>query len=387
MSKQSSIIFGISLTALLLVCAARPVGTRVFAADWPQWRYDAGRTAASPEQLHDELHLQWTRRLPPPEPAWPKYPRLCFDTSYEPVVMGKTMFVPSMVTDSVTALDTDTGAERWRFYTDGPVRFAPVASKGKVYFVSDDGHLYCVDAGAGKLLWKYRGLPSERKDRKVLGNDRLISLWPARGGPVLDDGNIYFAAGIWPFEGVYIYSLDAETGKLVWLNKDSGCIEHAQLDHGMKPEDRPEGGISPQGYFAVIGDRLFVPSGRAMPGLIDRNSGKLEPYCSLWGGGINLEKGCWYLSGIGKHFFQSGDVYDLAVGTRLQIDPANRKELGEFREMVLTTDAVYFSHPVNKPRGYRPAGVGYDRIVAWDMTKDPQLKDWKAEKGHEWMNS
>ena len=30
----------------------------------------------------------------------------------------------------------------------------------------------------GKLLWKFRGGPS---DRKILGNERLISTWPARG--------------------------------------------------------------------------------------------------------------------------------------------------------------------------------------------------------------
>ena len=375
-----------TFTLLLLACAVCAAGTPASAADWPQWRHDAGRTAASPEELAAELHLEWIRHLPLPRPAWPKYPRLCFDVSYEPVAMAGTMFVPSMVTDSITALETDTGAEKWEFHADGPVRLAPVAYGGKVYFVSDDGHLYCLGAASGQLLWKFRGLPPDQKDRKVLGNDRLISLWPARGGPVLADGKIYFAAGVWPFEGVYIYALDAETGKLIWSNKDSGCIEHAQLDHGMQPDARPEGGLSPQGYLALIGDRLFVPSGRAMPGFLDPRSGKLERYCSSWGGRINLEKGSWYLSGIGKHFFQSGDVYDLASGLRLAIDPANRKELGEFREMVLTADAVYYSRPVNEMRGYRPAGVGYDRVVAWDITEVPELNDWKAEEGHEWMN-
>ena len=29
--------------------------------DWPMWRYDAGRRAASPEQLPAEMHLQWVR--------------------------------------------------------------------------------------------------------------------------------------------------------------------------------------------------------------------------------------------------------------------------------------------------------------------------------------
>ena len=71
-------------------------------------------------------------------------------------MLGSTMFVPSMVTDSVTALDTATGGERWRFFAGGPVRFAPVAWEGRVYFVSDDGHLYCLDADDGSLRWKFR---------------------------------------------------------------------------------------------------------------------------------------------------------------------------------------------------------------------------------------
>ena len=150
--------------------------------DWPMWRHDANRSAASPVELPAQLHLQWKRELPAPRPAFPYDNRLCFDISYEPVVMGKTMFVPSMVTDSVTALDTDTGAEKWKFYADGPVRFAPVAWKGKVYFVSDDGHLYCLHAGTGALLWTFTPVPQAARDQKLLGHERLISRWPARGG-------------------------------------------------------------------------------------------------------------------------------------------------------------------------------------------------------------
>ena len=97
------------------------------AADWPQFRYDAGRTAATSHQLPSELHLQWVRELALPAPAFPGNVRLEFDASYEPVVLGQTMFVPSMITESVTALDTTTGQQRWRFFAEGPVRFAPVA--------------------------------------------------------------------------------------------------------------------------------------------------------------------------------------------------------------------------------------------------------------------
>ncbi len=231
----------------LIVHAAKLEEVR--AADWPTWRHDANRTAATPAELPAQLHLQWKRILHPPRPAFPNDPRLCFDSSYEPVVMGKTLFVPSMVTDSVTALDTRTGAVRWEFFADGPVRFAPIAWRGKVYFVSDDGHLYCVEAVSGKLVWKARGAPAHLADHKLLGNGRLISRWPARGGPVLAGDVIYFAAGVWPFEGVYVCAVGAETGKLLWRNSQCSFIEKGLIDHGT----RRDTGLSPQGYLAVIG--------------------------------------------------------------------------------------------------------------------------------------
>ena len=54
-----------------------------------------------------------------------------FDRIYEPVVAGKRMYVGSMVNDRLTAYDTDTGRELWRFYVDGPVRLAPSVADGK----------------------------------------------------------------------------------------------------------------------------------------------------------------------------------------------------------------------------------------------------------------
>ncbi|KPK42804.1 MAG: hypothetical protein AMJ65_07150, partial [Phycisphaerae bacterium SG8_4] len=198
--------------------------TELFGGDWPQFRYDAGRTAASEEKLAEQLHLQWIREFGAPRPAFPLEVRLGFDASYEPVVAGETMFVPSMVNDSVTALSTATGAEQWRFFAEGPVRFAPVVWRGKVYFASDDGYLYCLSADDAELLWKFRGLPAGMQDRKLLGHGRLISLYPVRGGPVFVDGVIYFAAGLWPGDGVFVHALDAKSGRPIWSNTDSDHI-------------------------------------------------------------------------------------------------------------------------------------------------------------------
>ncbi|MCF7973221.1 MAG: PQQ-binding-like beta-propeller repeat protein [Phycisphaerae bacterium] len=237
------------------------------AGDWPQWRYDVGHGASTPEALSQELQLQWVRQLPRPHAAWPiSQHKLQFDRSYEPMVMGKLIFVPSMVSDNVTAFDTETGQESWRFYTGGPVRFAPVGWQGRLYVVSDDGYLYCLDAEKGTLLWQFRGGPSEYR---VLGNERLISMWPARGAPVLEDGTVYFAASIWPFMGTFIHALDAVTGKVVWTNSASAS------DFILQPHASPAfAGVAPQGYMSVSGDKLLVASGRSVPAVYDRHTGQ-----------------------------------------------------------------------------------------------------------------
>lgn len=305
MNGRLRCLLGCLLVPALAACV--PGVGRGATGDWPTWRYDAGRTAASAQELPDELGLLWQRELPGPAPAYPHDPRMCFDRSYEPVAARGRLFVPSMVTDSVTALDTATGREQWTFFAEGPVRFAPVVWQNKVYFVSDDGFLYCLDAGRGTLLWRFSPMGPHRRTLKLLGDERLISRWPARGGPVLADGIVYFAAGIWPFEGVAVCALDARTGKPVWINSDCHFVKDGLLDHG----DRRDGGLSPQGYLAVLGDKLIVPCGRALPGVFDRASGRLEPYTSGWGGRVALAKGSWYACGIGPWMFQSGDVYQV----------------------------------------------------------------------------
>ena len=122
------------------------VVSQATAADWPTWRGDGMRSCASEQALPVDLKLHWSRYLGKPDPAFDYHFRLCADESYEPVAAGGLVFVPSNITDSVTAYDLSTGAEKWRFITEGPVRFAPVVGGGVVYFGSDDGHVYALDA-------------------------------------------------------------------------------------------------------------------------------------------------------------------------------------------------------------------------------------------------
>lgn len=254
------------------------------AADWPAWRYDTARSAEWPGTLSEELHLQWVRELPAPMRAWrPQRDdgrKLEFDVAFTPVAAAGLLFVPSSSTDSVTAYRVSDGTEVWRFFTDGPVRLAPAYAEGRLFFTSDDGHLYCLNASDGRLIWKFRAGPS---DHRLLGNERIINVWAARGAALVKDGIVYFAAGLWPLHGVFIYALNTTDGSVVWVNDTMGS------DYVRVPRGSVYGGMAPQGYLAVSqsfpeaardrrgrpldGDYLFVSGGRGGPVFLCRTTG------------------------------------------------------------------------------------------------------------------
>ncbi|MHB8902130.1 MAG: outer membrane protein assembly factor BamB family protein [Thermoguttaceae bacterium] len=258
----------IALTALLTIGGA----VSSAAADWPQFRGDAARSGYTAEPLPPRPVLAWVHRSrQEPAPAWPSRNRLRFDRAFQPIVAEGLVVLGSSADDQVYALDAATGRVRWTFTTDGPVRFAPAAWQDRLLVASDDGHLYCLELGTGQLAWKRRGGPS---DDMLLGNDRMISRWPARGGPVVAGDTVYFGAGIWPSEGIFVYALDPRTGQVLWKNDSSGGIEMDQ-PHGTA---RAKSGISAQGYLAVAADRLVVPTGRAVPAVLDRAEGALVSF-------------------------------------------------------------------------------------------------------------
>ncbi|MEI7729824.1 MAG: PQQ-binding-like beta-propeller repeat protein [Verrucomicrobiota bacterium] len=285
----------------------------VLAGDWPQWRYDARRSADSEEKLPAQLVPAWSHEYSPRTPAWEdplNQDLMPFDAGFEPIVLGDRLVIGFNDRDKVVALDTQTGREAWSIYTEGPVRLAPVGLKDKVYFVSDDGFMYCVKSADGALVWKFRGGPS---DRKALGNGRLVSAWPARGGPVIQDGVLYFAASIWPFMGTYIYALDAETGKVVWVNDGTGANYTKQPHMALAFS-----GVAPQGALVATEKYLLVPGSRSVPAVFDRLTGKLLYYHLADSGKGN--GGSFVIAGHTNFFVHTRGhgmrAFDLATGKK-----------------------------------------------------------------------
>ena len=303
----------------------------VYGDDWPMWRYDYNRSGCSPEQLSEELYLQWQVNYSPREPVWDdplNRDLMKFDRIFEPVVAGNKLFIGFNDQDKVVAIDVDTGRELWSFYADGPVRLPLAFNKGKLYFTGDDGYCYCLDSESGILVWKRLLAPSENK---LLGNKRLISMWPARGGIVIKDDIIYTAASIFPLMGTFIYALDAATGEIIWKNEGTGSTYIKQ------PHSSPAFAyVAPQGPFTISGDKLLIAGGRSVPAAFDLKTGE-ELYYKL---GESGKTGGAFTFANDKVFFnhhreRMAWMYDSETGERLF------KGTGEYP--VIDGNTFYFS--------------------------------------------
>jgi len=314
---------------ILLLFTLSPAYTQYY--DWPMWRYDHNRSASTPEQLADELHLQWQMKYSPRTPVWddPLNQNLMqFDRIFEPIVAGNKIFLGFNDQDKVVALDLETGKELWHYYADGPVRLPLASANGKIYFTGDDGYCYCLNAEDGSLVWKVLLAPGSNK---LLGNKRLISMWPARGGIVIRDNIIYTAASIFPLMGTFIYALNAEDGSIIWKN------EGTSSNYILQPHRSPAfADVAPQGSFVITGDKLLVAGGRSVPAAFDISTGE-EMYYHLAASG---KTGGAFSCGNDRVFFNHHRermtyMYESASGNLI------RKDAGEYP--VIDGNKIYFS--------------------------------------------
>ncbi len=201
-------------------------------------------------------------------------------------------------------------------------------NKGRIYFTSDDGNCYCLNAENGSPLWIKSLAPAPLK---LLGNKRLISMWPARGGIVIKDDIIYTAASIFPMMGTFIYAIHAESGEIIWKNEGTGS------NYILQPHRSPAfADVAPQGTFTISGDKLLVAGGRSVPAAFDLNTGeKLYYHLSASG-----KTGGAFTCGNDQVFFnhhrvRMTNMYDSNTGFPLA------RNAGEYP--VLDGNHVYFS--------------------------------------------
>lgn len=128
---------------------------------------------------------------------------------------------------NVYAVDAATGHQNWKFTTGGPVPASPAVAGDLVYFPSYDGKFYALEASTGRLRWKTatggerrfeaKGLHGMQPRNQTIADPYDIFL----SSPVVTGGAVYFGSG----DG-NLYALDAASGDVRWKFQ-TGDVVHS----------------------------------------------------------------------------------------------------------------------------------------------------------------
>jgi outer membrane protein assembly factor BamB len=180
------------------------------AADWPQWR-GTNRDGTWPQtDLPDKfpdggLKARWR------QPIGGGYAGIA-------VVEGRVFTLdrrkePKEV-ERILSLDAANGKELWSFdypvtygkldYGNGP-RSTPTVHDGRVYTLGALGHLHCLEAATGKMVWSVDTV-KEFKGR--------VPTWGHACSPLVDGDRLIVQVGGQP--DACLVALDRKTGKELW---------------------------------------------------------------------------------------------------------------------------------------------------------------------------
>jgi eukaryotic-like serine/threonine-protein kinase len=143
-----------------------------------------------------------------------------------PVMEGGVVYFGSD-DGNVYAVDAKDGRQLWKRATGGAVSATPAVSGGTLFVGSFDGRFYALNAASGAVRWKFTTGGERRFEAKGLHGmspktqtffdpyDIFLS------SPVIADGRVYFGSG----DG-NLYALDAASGELRWKFA-TGDVVHA----------------------------------------------------------------------------------------------------------------------------------------------------------------
>jgi outer membrane protein assembly factor BamB len=180
------------------------------AADWPQWR------GPNRDGISSETGLL---------SSWPSGgPKIVWKTSGLGVgyssfsIVGGRMYTQGQrgKQEFVLALDVKTGHKLWETVTSrdfendrgsGP-RGTPTFDNGKLYAMTGEGTVLCLDAATGKIVWQIDSV-------KKFGGS--VPHWGYSESPLIDGDRVIVMPG---GRGASLVSLDKKTGEVQWKTGD-----------------------------------------------------------------------------------------------------------------------------------------------------------------------
>jgi outer membrane protein assembly factor BamB len=180
------------------------------AADWPQWR------GPNRDGISGETGLL---------PSWPSGgPKVVWRINGLGVgyssfsIVGGRMYTQGQrgKQEFVLALDVKTGNKLWETVTSrdyendrgsGP-RGTPTFDNGKLYAMTGEGTVVCLDAATGKIVWQIDSV------RKFGGS---VPHWGYSESPLIDGDRVIVMPG---GRGASLVSLDKNTGAVQWKTGD-----------------------------------------------------------------------------------------------------------------------------------------------------------------------
>lgn len=177
-----------------------PASASPAASDWPTYRHDMERSAATAMPVSAKLELLWQAEVGGKLTA--------------PTVAGGKVFVASVDQHRVEALDAGTGQPEWSFTASARVDSPPTIQDSRAVFGCRDGRVYSVRTDDGVLAWRLR---VARDERLIPAYGQLESASPSSGSVLIRDGVAYVTAGRSSYldGGIDLCRVEVETGQIL----------------------------------------------------------------------------------------------------------------------------------------------------------------------------
>jgi outer membrane protein assembly factor BamB len=195
--------------------------------DWSTYRGDSMRSSSAAITVPSDGKILWESSLQ--------------GHASSPVVVDGKVYVASMDTHEILALESQTGKVIWRHGVEGLVDTPPTIYKGLCLFGTRTGWVYSLRAKDGELIWRFRAAP---KDHWIMAYGQLESSWPVHGSVLVQNDKVFFSAGrnSEVEGGVYVYAADPLTGKILWekRHRTFGATYQGDVTTGKIISKKPE---------------------------------------------------------------------------------------------------------------------------------------------------